>query len=133
MDASVTDPCPCGRGEAYGECCGRFHRGEAGAPTPELLMRSRYSAFAVGDAAYLLRTWHSVTRPDSLSLDRRTRWLRLVVLQSTGGVLDDHGTVEFEAHYDVGGQAGTLHEHSTFAREDGRWTYVGQTGEVGGE
>ena len=41
--------CPCGLGEDYGSCCGRFHHGAA-APAAELLMRSRYSAFAVGDA-----------------------------------------------------------------------------------
>ncbi|MET0725475.1 MAG: YchJ family metal-binding protein, partial [Leifsonia sp.] len=51
------DRCPCLSGEAYGSCCGRFHAG-AVAPTAVQLMRSRYSAFVVGDAAYLLDTWH---------------------------------------------------------------------------
>ena len=41
--------CPCGLGDDYESCCGRFHAG-APAPTAEALMRSRYSAFAVGDA-----------------------------------------------------------------------------------
>jgi SEC-C motif-containing protein len=36
-------------------------------------MRSRYSAFAVGDPAYLLATWHPSTRPRSLSLDDDVR------------------------------------------------------------
>ena len=49
--------CPCGLGDDYASCCGRLHAG-AHAPTAESLMRSRYSAYAVGDAGYLLRTWH---------------------------------------------------------------------------
>jgi hypothetical protein len=60
--------CPCGLGDGYESCCGRLHAG-APAPTAESLMRSRYSAFAVGDAGYLLRTWHPSGRPQNLSLD----------------------------------------------------------------
>lgn len=128
----MTELCPCGLGSTYDTCCGRFHRGEASAPTPELLMRSRYCAFAVGDAGYLMRTWHPVTRPQHLSLDRRTHWERLVVLRSEGGVFDDEGMVEFEAHWTSGGEPGVLREHSAFAREGGDWVYVGHLGEVGG-
>jgi uncharacterized protein YchJ len=58
--------CPCGLGEDYASCCGRLHTG-APAPTAESLMRSRYSAFAVADAGYLLRTWHPSRRPRTLS------------------------------------------------------------------
>ena len=60
--------CPCGLGDDYDSCCGRLHAG-APAPTAESLMRSRYSAFAVGDAGYLLRTWHPSGRPQALTLD----------------------------------------------------------------
>jgi SEC-C motif-containing protein len=44
-------PCPCGSAQPYAECCARLHRGEATAATAELLMRSRFSAFAVGGRA----------------------------------------------------------------------------------
>ncbi|WP_245741245.1 YchJ family protein [Herbiconiux ginsengi] len=124
--------CPCLSGEVYGECCGPFHRGQAHAPTAERLMRSRYSAFAVGDAGYLLDTWHPRTRPGDLELDPALRWFRLDILGRTGGgVLDSEGTVEFEAHYrtrpatpDVSSTTGTQHENSRFTRLDGRWFYV---------
>ena len=33
------------------------------------MMRSRYSAYVLGLEDYLLRTWHSDTRPPVLSLD----------------------------------------------------------------
>ncbi|GIG62286.1 UPF0225 protein [Longispora fulva] len=119
------DTCPCGLGEPYHACCGRFHAGQS-APTAETLMRSRFSAFAVGDVAYLLRSWHPSTRPRELELDPDLRWVRLEVLGGTGGGLfDTEGTVEFRAHYREGGRPGTMHEHSRFLRDAGHWVYVG--------
>lgn len=112
--------CPCGLPAPYDDCCGRYHRGEAVAPTPERLMRSRYSAFAVGDRAYLLATWHPTTRPRRLRLDD-TRWLRLEVLDRSGGLLDVEGTVRFRAHH----SGGVVEEDSRFVRDGGRWLYVG--------
>ena len=118
--------CPCLSGLPYAECCGPLHRGARTAPTAEALMRSRYSAFAVGDADYLRATWHPSTRPADLDLDPATRWLRLDVLAtSAGGPFDTTGTVEFRATYrDPGDGRGSLHEVSRFVREDGRWSYV---------
>ncbi len=88
-------------------------------------MRSRYCAFVVADAAYLLATWHSTTRPGSLELHPDVRWTGLDVVGTTGGsLLGAEGTVEFRAHYRVGGQAGTQHENSRFVREDGQWRYL---------
>jgi SEC-C motif-containing protein len=80
-----------------------FHRGHSAAPTAELLMRSRYTAFAVGDADYLRATWHPDTRPRRVPLDPATSWTRLEVLGSTGGGLfDSAGTVAFRAHHRTG-------------------------------
>ncbi|NUS12498.1 MAG: hypothetical protein HOY69_14055 [Streptomyces sp.] len=122
-------PCPCGLPAAYADCCGALHRGRAQASTAEQLMRSRYSAFAVRDAAYLLRSWHSSTRPRELSFDRDVRWTGLDILRSTGGsAFHSEGTVEFRAHFRHKGAEGSQHEDSRFAREDGRWVYVGEAG-----
>lgn len=89
-------------------------------------MRSRFSAFAMGDAAYLLRTWHPSSRPAHLDLDKRMRWVRLEVLESTGGsVVHTEGTVRFRAHYLERGRQGEMEEHSRFVRVDGRWVYAG--------
>ncbi|MFE6228367.1 YchJ family protein [Streptomyces sp. NPDC057854] len=119
-------PCPCGLDAAYGACCGRFHSGtQGGAPTAELLMRSRYSAFAAGDAAYLLRTWAPETRPATLDLDPGMRWTGLEILDTTDGTaFHQAGTVTFRAHYTHGGTPGTLHERSRFTRHEGAWVYV---------
>lgn len=118
--------CPCLSGEQYDHCCGRFHRGEAEAPTAEQLMRSRYSAFAILDAGYLLRTWHPDTRPAGLELDPGIQWRRLDIVSTTrGGPLDTEGTVEFTAHFRHEGEPGVQHETSQFMRVDRRWYYYG--------
>ncbi|MGW1168843.1 YchJ family protein [Streptomyces sp. NPDC002550] len=113
--------CPCGLPRPYAACCGRFHAGPAAAPTAELLMRSRYSAFVTGDAGYLLRTWHPRTRPERLDLDPRMRWTGLEILDTTdGSAFHSTGTVTFRASY----RGGSLHERSRFERVDGAWVYV---------
>jgi SEC-C motif domain protein len=123
----VTPPtrCPCGSGEVYLECCGRFHAGDAIAPTALALMRSRFAAFAFGDAAYLLRTWHPTTRPPALEFDGDRKWTRLeIVYVVAGSPFDSSGVVEFRAHYRSAGVARSQHERSMFVREDGQWFYL---------
>ncbi len=88
-------------------------------------MRSRYTAFAVGDADYLLTSWHPRTRPRRLELDPGQRWMVLEILRTeSGGPFDDTGVVEFRAHYRDDDGRGSLHERSRFARVDGAWRYV---------
>ena len=88
-------------------------------------MRSRFSAFCLGDEAYVLRTWHPSTRPPQIDFDRALRWERLEVLQTSGGgFLDTDGTVHFRAHYLERGRAGYQEENSRFVVQDGDWLYV---------
>ncbi len=91
-------------------------------------MRSRFSAFAVGDPDYLLATWHPSTRPSVLELDAERRWYRLdIIATSAGSPFETTGTVEFEAYYRSPGGAGSQHEVSRFVCEDGLWLYVDGT------
>ncbi|WP_033441405.1 YchJ family protein [Saccharothrix sp. NRRL B-16314] len=121
----MTTRCPCGLGDPYDTCCGPFHQGRRKAPTAEALMRSRFSAFALGHEDYLLATWHPSTRPASVDLDPDQRWTHLEVLSRTGGTpFQTTGTVEFRAHYRWQGQRDVLHENSRFVREDGAWLYL---------
>ena len=132
--------CPCLTGLPYGECCGPLHAGSRTAGTAEALMRSRYAAFAVGDASYLLQTWHPATRPATLELDPDQQWRWLDVLATRGGgPFDDDGVVEFVATFRSASgsgergrlhERGQLHEVSRFVREGGRWFYV--DGDVAG-
>ena len=84
-------------------------------------MRSRYTAFVLGRAGYLLDTWH----PTTLELDDRVRWTGLEILATTGGsLLAAEGTVEFRASNVHEGRPGAQHENSRFLRDGGRWRYV---------
>jgi SEC-C motif-containing protein len=91
-------------------------------------MRSRYSAFALGEAAYLARTTVRTTLPVELAeLEKWCKsvaWLGLsVVDRAGGGVEDESGEVEFEARYMERGRMVSLKERSRFLRRDGAWLY----------
>ena len=95
-------------------------------------MRSRFSAFAVRDAAYLLRTWHARTRPARIEFDPGQQWTRLEILATAdGSQFHTEGTVEFRAHYVERGQPGAMRELSRFVRgESGHWVYLDGTQSV---
>ena len=126
-------PCPCGSDQTYVNCCGPFHAAiRSGqlegpfAPTPEMLMRSRYSAYALGLIDYLLATWHPSTTPGDLEL-APVKWLGLEVRDAHASA--DAGVVEFVARFRLDGRAQRMHEVSRFVRHEGRWYYIdGQTG-----
>jgi SEC-C motif domain protein len=86
-------------------------------------MRSRYSAFVLGDVPYLLATWHSSQRPAELTLQAGAKWLGLQIKRHRM-MGTDGAEVEFVARFRVGGKAMRQHERSRFVREDGRWFYV---------
>lgn len=88
-------------------------------------MRSRFSAFAVADSAYLLTSWHPDTRPTGLDLDETITWRRLQIVDTESGGEDDTvGVVEFRAQYVHHGKRHILHERSRFERVGGRWRYL---------
>ncbi|OBI09582.1 YchJ family protein [Mycobacterium scrofulaceum] len=121
----MNEPCPCGSREEYRACCGPLHHGERQARTAEELMRSRYSAFAVGDGDYLFRTWHPRTRPSDVNVDPGITWIGLTVVDTVaGGPDDDYGEVEFTARFQSAGRGDRLRERSRFERRAGRWFYV---------
>lgn len=128
MNFELGKRCPCGTGLTYGDCCHRFHSGELVAPTAEALMRSRFTAFAVGNSQYLLDTWDPETRPSELGLDVGIDFYRLDILETTGGgPFDSTGTVKFQAFY-KGLASGVQEEDSTFRKVNGAWVY--STGDV---
>lgn len=117
--------CPCGLQTTYDACCGRLHNGAAQAATAEELMRSRYSAYAVGNLDYVFRTWHPRTRPDDLSPDPALTWTGLTILDtSAGGPDDETGEVEFIATFRKHNTPGQLHERSRFTRRATHWLYL---------
>ena len=127
-----TQPCPCGRsGSAskgrsrtvtFGECCSPLLQGKQFAVDAEALMRSRYTAYVLGDAAYLRRSWHPDTCPADLSLDAGVQWLGLKIERHTR-ISPTHAEVVFIARYRLDGRVYRVAEHSRFALEHGRWLY----------
>ena len=116
--------CPCG-GESYQRCCQAYVEGEAIAPTAEALMRSRYSAFALGAEDYLLASWHPQTRPSRVRLDPQQKWIGLSIKSTEAGQENDAtGIVEFVARFKIAGKGHRLHERSRFEKIDGRWFYL---------
>lgn len=117
--------CPCRKKSettAYAACCEPFHKGVRPAPTAEALMRSRYSAFAMRNAAYLRATWHPSTRKESIIFNQGEEWIGLQIGATTSD--GDTATVFFTARSRIGGRTHILSEVSRFRREFGRWYYV---------
>jgi SEC-C motif-containing protein len=118
-------PCPCGSGENFADCCGRWLEGGQTPLRAEQLMRSRYCAFVLRDSDYLLRTWHESTRPEQMRLEQGVSWLGLeVVACQAGGPDDEEGWVEFIAKFTARDRLHCLHERSHFVREGGEWRYI---------
>lgn len=116
--------CPCGSGLVFRICCQPYLSGGGSASTVEALMRSRYTAYVLEDASYLLATWHPDTRPASLHFDQqpRQKWLGLSI-KRRADIDEQHGLVEFAARYKIDGRAFRMHETSRFERIGGRWLY----------
>ncbi|WP_316736450.1 YchJ family protein [Pedobacter aquatilis] len=119
--------CPCGSGLVYENCCKPYHSKTKNAPTAEALMRSRYTAFVLGDGAYLYETTH-ISKRKGNSADaytksaKNTKWIKLEIVSA------EFDKVEFKAFYlNHKFQTEVLHEKSNFKLEDGMWYYVDGT------
>ncbi|WP_353351155.1 YchJ family metal-binding protein [Oceaniserpentilla sp. 4NH20-0058] len=106
--------------KVYAQCCEPFHLGEV-ATTPEQLMRSRFSGFALGLTDYIAQTWHPSTRPQDLTLSPDDQWIKLDIVQTKPN------WVHFRAYFnDPDSPSGwsVLDEQSNFINEGNRWFYV---------
>ncbi len=123
--------CPCSSGKPYIHCCGIYHQGKA-PETAQELMRSRYSAYALNNVDYIVRTTHprhpavsqnlNVWKEAILKFSMTTDFERLEVLD----VKEEHdrATITFIAHLKHGDEDATFTERSYFAKVDGVWFYV---------
>ncbi|MGS2716676.1 YchJ family protein [Eionea flava] len=123
-----TDLCVCCSGKVFSHCCMPFLTGKKYPPTPEKLMRSRFSAYALGGyGEYLLLSWLPALTVSLHAIDlsrRDTEWqsLRVVQAQQAG----EQATVIFDADFvDAQGVLQTYHEQSQFVRVNKRWLYAG--------
>lgn len=125
-----TAHCLCGSDLSYSQCCAQLHEGQITALTAEALMRSRFTAFAMHDATYLLNTWDSTTRPAEVDFSKDTgEWTRLEIVMLKKGTAKDHkGIVEFKAFFTVDDEQRVMNEISRFVKKQGQWLY--QDGKV---
>ncbi len=120
----VTQSCFCGSVFPFTQCCEPILVGDQKAVTAEVLMRSRYSAYATHNADYLIATTHSSTRAthsknEILYWATSNQWQRLEIIRVTTN------TVEFKAFYfNPNKELQVHHEHSRFVEENGEWMYV---------
>jgi len=122
--------CPCGSGADLEECCGPIIGGGRSAPTAEALMRSRYTAYVLGNMDHIDNTYAAEKRDPATSARNKNpfeavEWLGLDIFDTTGGgVDDDTGTVHFAAHFREHGKSLVHRERSNFRRDGGNWVYV---------
>ncbi len=118
--------CPCDMGHVLNECCGRFLDEPAIAPTPEALMRSRYTAFVLNRLDYIKAT---MTGPALKQFQQSSKanpveWLGLSVLSHSIDPKNNRiGHVEFIAKYHYQSTPGHIHEKSEFRLIRDRWFY----------
>lgn len=124
------EQCPCQSLKHYVDCCGRYHKGRDNAPTAEALMRSRYSAYALGNASYLFKTWHPSTRPTLQSLKKlgpQTLISLKIVSTNAGKAEDNKGMVEFISSRYSPSLMGEIEQHkekSLFTKINNKWVYI---------
>lgn len=122
--------CPCTSKKTFDACCGPFLTGKKVPATPEQLMRSRFTAYALRKAEYLIATTAEEKRAE-LDLDELKRYcasvscISLKVLATElGGPEDDSGIVLFHASLQINGKRMLHRERSNFRRENGAWVYL---------
>lgn len=119
--------CPCCSGREFEECCEPKIKGAVPARTPEELMRSRYTAFAIVNADYLMKTSSELLRREQTKKSitqwaQENTWTKLEVVHCTEN--GEYGSVEFKAYYtDHRDVKQVHHEASKFMKEGGGWVY----------
>lgn len=120
--------CACGSKKSYKQCCEPIHHDILLAQTPLLLMKSRYTAYVMGNIDYLMISHHSTTQPISekeeiLNWTKSVKWLGLEIIEAPK-TTSDEGFVTFKAHFLENGSQQVIYEKSRFLKENNYWTYV---------
>ncbi|WP_131781389.1 YchJ family protein [Legionella gresilensis] len=122
--------CPCGSQQPYLDCCGLYIEQGQAAPTPEKLMRSRYTAYTEANIAYIRATMSGkpLINFDDVEAEnwaKRVKWLGLEIINTYPEVKqDDCKFVEFIASYELDGKTQSIHEKSEFRKFNNQWFYT---------
>ena len=136
MGLPVNKPCPCGSGKKYKKCCGIFHNGSDPKTALEL-MKSRYSAFCVNDAKYIIKTTHKensdfsddieIWKKSILEFSKNTNFEALSII-SFDTITQNEAYVTFHAKLSTDSNDISFTEKSKFLKEDNIWKY--HSGEI---
>jgi len=122
----VNSECPCGSGVKYKKCCHKFHKGAKPSSALEL-MKSRYCAYSIGNAKYIINTTHP--NNSDFSLDKKawaesimefcnsTDFLSLEILEVENKI--DEAFVRFKASF----SNTYMIEKSRFLKVNNSWLY----------
>jgi SEC-C motif-containing protein len=123
--------CPCCSGLHYEACCAPYHQGKK-AENALLLMRSRYSAYALDQPEYIMLTTHpksplylkdkTIWSKQIRHFTMNTQFLQLKILDSKVGELESY--VTFMAYLKQGGLDASFKETSRFLKENDQWLYL---------
>jgi SEC-C motif-containing protein len=119
--------CKCGSTKLYSMCCEIYHRDFSLVRSAEILMRSRYCAYAMHNADYVYETTlpssrKGLNKNDILDWAVTNKWMGLEIIEAT------QNNVEFKAHYlDEKLDPQIHHEKSIFKFSDGKWFYADAT------
>ena len=121
--------CPCGSKNETIKCCLPLIQGIKKAKGPEELMRSRYTAYVLGNIKYIMKTMRGKPKVTFNSKDvskwaKSVKWERLEVIKAQEKL--EYGIVEFKAYYREKGKLQCLWEISRFEVQGPRWFYVGK-------
>jgi SEC-C motif-containing protein len=119
--------CPCNSGKTYNLCCKPYLEENEIPQNPEQLMRSRYTAYTIGNVDYIANTMKGPAamgfeKEETAAWIKNIHWNGLKIIESK--VDSDTATVEFIAHYSVQGNKDTMYEISEFQLKDGKWYYI---------
>ena len=119
--------CPCGSGKSYAVCCGPLHQGAA-APSPEALMRSRYSAYALGLVDYIVKTTHlqnhDAQKPVEVRKKEIEQFCKMTLFKGLKILDVGTDTVKFTVCLSQDGKDFSFTEKSTFEKVLGNWLYL---------
>jgi len=120
----------------FSQCCQPCIQGKKKVATAETLLRSRYTAFVIGDVDYIIRTQHSRTK-DQAARDeietwaKQSEWHGFTLIQTEGGAeSDSKGILQFCAKYRPHNEKRVRehYENALFEKENGEWRFVDSEG-----
>ena len=115
--------CPCGSGIEYKKCCKPFHKNKKKPKNALELMKSRYSAYVMGEVKYIIKTthknnpeWKNPNWQEEIKQFCQSNFKKLEILDFI--THQNEAFVEFKAYIDDY----VIYEKSRFVKED-MWLY----------